>query len=464
MPVCAAGESDLLQLSFSDDGTTMRAFLKQEANEKTEVVIGNDTIAAEVQNQDVQIRTTFLIDNSTSMPYDARDGLKTKILDYVSSMPNTEMVKIAKFDTETTMLSDEYSRDRSFIEYSLEKVDFNGQASLVYDALLQTIESEDHNADIYYRTVLLTDGVDSIAGTSFDFLRTEIDENSRCHVDVIQVSKDSKEEVNLKGIAELGSNTFMLYQADGNFDSLKPGSVSMVKVPMTNAIMTGEYRGVTIKNGGTNLVLGSVLFPQAELAEPETAAPTQAPTQAPTEKPTKAETQATTPVKEEGPEMNWTLILIITGICLLLAAVAAFITIRLVFFKKKCVVEVEIRKQSATDKKGCGKFTWTFKKTESFHVGRVPRPMDGSVALPENQFVIVEEENKASIGRNAFKLSYDPKVKMLLITNVAKGAVVYLNTTDRPLTAGGGHEYLKVGTKILIGAYTEIEVRNIKLP
>ena len=125
------------------------------------------------------IHTIFLIDNSTSMPYSLREEVKNAISSYVSVMPGTESVKIAMFDTQTTVLADNYSNDPEFINYELSKVDFNGQASLVYDAVVNITNQMDSNQDIYYRTVLITDGVDSIEGTSFDYMRSIISENSQ---------------------------------------------------------------------------------------------------------------------------------------------------------------------------------------------------------------------------------------------------------------------------------------------
>ena len=266
MNVYATAGTEPLQVYFSDDGTSMKIFTSEPLQDNASILIGNETFDAEVRNSDVPIHTIFLIDNSTSMPYSLREEVKNAISSYVSMMPGTESVKIAMFDTQTTVLADNYSNDPEFINYELSKVDFNGQASLVYDAVVNITNQMDSNQDIYYRTVLITDGVDSIEGTSFDYMRSIISENSRYHIDVVQVSEGNQQDVNLTAIAKLGSNTYTLFNSGTKFDALIPEMVSLMKVNLTNDVTTGEVKGITIKNGDSNLSLGSIMFPQAELA------------------------------------------------------------------------------------------------------------------------------------------------------------------------------------------------------
>ena len=136
MNVYATAGTEPLQVYFSDDGTSMKIFTSEPLQDNASILIGNETFDAEVRNSDVPIHTIFLIDNSTSMPYSLREEVKNAISSYVSVMPGTESVKIAMFDTQTTVLADNYSNDPEFINYELSKVDFNGQASLVYDAVV----------------------------------------------------------------------------------------------------------------------------------------------------------------------------------------------------------------------------------------------------------------------------------------------------------------------------------------
>ena len=124
--VSATAGAEPLQTYFSSDGKTLKIFTSEPLADNASILIGNETLEASVQNSGVQVNTIFLIDNSTSMPYSLRNEVKTAIADYVSVMPETESVKVAMFDTQTTILADEYSNDREFINYELSKVVFNG--------------------------------------------------------------------------------------------------------------------------------------------------------------------------------------------------------------------------------------------------------------------------------------------------------------------------------------------------
>lgn len=460
-----------LQAYFADNGKTMKIFTSESLDANASLLIGNETLTAEAVASDVKIMTTFLVDNSTSMPYSLRDEVKTAISSYVSSMPDAESVKIAMFDTETTILADEYSNDKEFISYELSKIDFQGQASLVYDAVLNVSESADTSVDAYYRTVLITDGIDSVEGTSFDYLRSVISENGRYHVDIVQVSEGKKQDVNLNAIANLGSNTFTLFNSGTKFDGLKPDTVSMIKVKLNNAVTTGELKGVTIKNGGSNISLGSIMIPQVEIDEPK---PTEVVVETTasimeTTKATTAETSASTTndLNEDDEENSFPFILVIAIVGGIVLIGGAVITVVLLKKKKakKCSISVQICKEDERDQKGVGMDLWQFAINSEFRVGRTlePKSNDNS-PLPKNQRAICENatnDDISSIGRNAFALTYDKKTNAIIIKNVAQGAIFSVETGGRKndLRAGQTDTIMK-GTKILLGNYTTVIVHN----
>ncbi len=470
-----------LQAYFTNDGKFMKVFTSEVLEEDACLIIGNERFEAEAIVSDVQVHTTFLVDNSTSMPYSLRDELKTAITDYVSGMPNSESVKVAMFDTQTTILADEYSNDKEFISYELSKIDFNGQASLVYDAVLEASENADTDVDAYYRTVLITDGIDSVEGTSFDYLRSVISENGRYHVDVVQVSESDKQDVNLKAIANLGSNTYTHFKSGSSFEELKPNGVSMIRVKLNNAVTTGELKGVTIKNGGTNISLGSIMFPQVEIDDPkpiETTIASEATvlTTAETTKVTTAvsttsvltTTDSSASTDEEDNGFTLVLIIAIVAGCLLVGTVVVFV----VFMKKKkvkqCCIAVQICKDDQRDQKDVGDDVWQFPINSEFRVGRTIEPKSNDNApLPKNHRAICENatnDDVSSIGRNAFSLTYDKKTNKIIIKNVAQSAIFSVETADRKndLRANQTDTIMK-GSKILLGNYTTVIVRNITI-
>lgn len=444
-------DDKLLQTYFSKDGANLEIFLTQDINEDAQVIIGNDTfIPSELKNGNVEVKTIFLVDNSRSMPKDFRDSIKESILSYISYMSENEQVKIVMFDKEVTTLINEYSSDVTYIEYALSKIDYKGVESYVYDAILETISENYIDEGVYYRTILITDGADRKGNVSFEYLRTEIDRNNIYHIDIVQVSEDGKQETNLKSLSELGSNTYTMFDKNGNLSSLKPGKVSAMRVKLNNSVTTGEYRGVTVKNGSSNISLGSILFPQVELEDEPVSTIEEEP-----------------PVESEPvPKKNFKWIFIIGGICLgvILIGVVIFIIIYRVK-NKKCAIEVFITKDDNRDIEGTGNFIWKFDLENGYRVGRTLKPTnpDGS-RRPENQTAVCELLNVSSIGRNAFEIYYAQESKRLCIRNVAEGAVFSIESANFNGVLDVGNEaYIDINTKILLGSYTTIQIKSIKM-
>ena len=470
--VSATAGTEPLQTYFSSDGKTMKIFTNEPLSENASILIGNESLEASVQNSGVKINTIFLIDNSTSMPYALRDEVKTAINDYVSKMPDTESIKIAKFDIETTILSDEYLNDPEFINYELSKIDFNGQASLVYDAVMNAVNSNDTDQDIYNRTVLITDGIDSVEGTSFDYLRSVISENGRYHIDVVQVSEDSKQDVNLTAIANLGSNTYTLFNSGVKFDTLIPDNVSLMKLNLINEVTTGELKGVTIKNGDNNISLGSIMFPQVEIAPLETTMVEETTvTNTEAEETTKATTlQSTNETasneKKDSGISPLVILLIIMGGLIFVGALVAFFLIMKRRKTLNCNVSVQIKKDDERDKNGVGMDVWSFPVTSEFRVGRTLEPVSSDkTPLPKNHRAICENatnEDISSIGRNAFALTYDRKTNTVTIRNIAKGAMFSVETGEKNVDVKSGQSTVVMnGSKVLLGNYTTVIIHNI---
>jgi len=460
-----------LQAYFTDDGKMIKVFTSESLDSNASLLIGNDNFEAESVASDVNVCTVFLIDNSTSMPYDLRDEIKTAISDYISVMPDFESIKIAMFDEQTTLLADKYSDDREFIRYELSKIDFQGQASLVYDAVLNVSQNINTSDDAYYRTVLITDGIDSVEGTSFDYLKNIISENSRFHVDVVQVSTDNKKDVNLTAIGNLGSNTYTLFNSGAKFDDLKPDSVSMIKASLNNAVTTGELKGVTIKNGSSNISLGSLMFPQVEIDDfdYEEAAVTEEYIEVEETEmvsdTTVTSTPDTTDLKKRSGGFPAIVIIPVAG-GILLTGVLLYIFLIKKKKVNKCHISVEISKDDEADQREVGKQVWEFSVNSEFRVGRTLEPKSNdNVPLPKNDVAIYEcatNDDISSIGRNAFSLTYDKKNKLVKIKNVAKGAVFSVESSGRTNKLESGNiDIITIGSRILIGNYTTITVNNI---
>ncbi len=471
----ADSKSKVLQTYFTEDGETLKIFLSQKLDDDAQVLIANEQFPATIKNSNVQINTVFLIDNSTSMPYNQRDTIKKAINKYVADMPSNEKVKIAKFDKKTTFLADDYSRDKEYIKYELSKVDFNGQASLVYDALLKVVNSASVKNDVYYRTILITDGVDSEEGTSFEYLKSQISDNSRYHVDIVQSSETNKKDVNLKAISELSSNTFTLFNDKKSFASLKPKTVAMLKVKLSNSVTTGELKGVTVKNGEESISLGSIIFPQVEIEESvvsteedseeeDTASDETDSMETDTEETVSSPDE---PEKKEGGSTLFVVGIVLIVLLVIGGGVAAFIFIR-AKNAKSCYVSVIIRKDDARDTDGVGNNVWKFPVNSEFRVGRTFSPISNdNKPLPKNHYAICERataEDATSIGRTAFSLKYDKKTNALTIKNIASGAIFSIQTPDRKFDMKSGQtSMITVGNNILLGNYTTVTIQDITI-
>ncbi len=101
------------------------------------------------------IMTTILVDISTSMPRAAR-GVVIETLDaLVESKAANEQFRLAIFGEELTMLTD-FSPDRYDIAEGIESIEFNGDWSIVYNAVYDTIPDLEplDGKPVLYRTVV----------------------------------------------------------------------------------------------------------------------------------------------------------------------------------------------------------------------------------------------------------------------------------------------------------------------
>lgn len=454
----SANSQEPLQAIFSSSGDRIKIIVAEPLAADAKLLIANETLNADLVTDQVSVRTTVLIDNSGSVPRAKRNELLDSIRHYVEQMPENEMLRVAKFDTETEMLAGDYSKDVKYIDYQLEKIDFKGQETYVYDALMSTVDSVDPNSDVYYRTILITDGADTVGGTSFDLLRSEISEQGRYHIDVVQVGNDDKQDVNLKAIGSLGANTYQQFENVDSLNGLKPAQLWMVCAPLTNSVTTGELKGVTIKSGETSIPLGSLLIPQAELPEPEPET-----TPVTTVATTRVTTTTTAASEDKDPKPLPLPLLIGLGAL----GVGALVGLCFLLTKLSKVVEVRVRidKEDLTgDTNGVGEHKWIFPVNGTYRVGRVLEPMNGeNEQLPVNQFAICEMNDVGSIGRNAFELSYDKKKKKLEIKNAASNAIFAVENAEGHMeNLQCGHiRFLEEHDRILLGNYTNVTIKSI---
>ena len=446
-------KTEFVQSTLSGDNSALKLYFSGKIEENAKVVIGNDTFDCEI-TENVPIRTVFLIDNTTSMS--KVTNVVDIVRDYLSAISENESIAIVKFDKKTEQVTNGYIKDKYDIDTAFSKIKFDGEGSYIYDAIVETIKTMYENNNDYYKIVLITDGFDQSKSVSFDNLKNEVEKNARYHIDVVQATNYNQESKELKAIGALSTNTYTFCnnsKSNGSktynskdISKLAVSDVTFVKVYLKESVTTGEYKGVTLKNGENNVQIGSVLFPQADWSKEDLEAKLNA----------------------KAPSLNIPLIIGICAGVILLAGcgVLVFILIRNKNNKvKKFDITVEISKDSDKDNSDTGRRVWTVSEKKPYRVGRVLKPMgSNNVVLPENDSAICEnasEESKSSIGRNAFEIFYDKENDSLVVKNNASNAEFYLNSEDNVVKPNASFT-LKAGMNILLGLYTTVKIINIE--
>ena len=451
----AVEKTEFVQSTLSGDNSALKLYFSGKVEENAKVVIGNDTFDCEI-TENVPVKTVFLIDNTSSMS--KVTNVVDIVRDYLSAISENENIAIVKFDKKTEQVTNGYIKDKYDIDTAFSKIKFDGEGSYIYDAIVNTVKTMYDNNNDYYKIVLITDGFDQSKSVSFDNLKNEVEKNARYHIDVVQATNYNQESKELKAIGALSTNTYTFCnnsKSNGSktynskdITKLAVSDVTLVKVYLKESVTTGEYKGVTLKNGENNIQIGSVLFPQADWGKDDLEAKLNA----------------------KAPSLLDNIPLII-GICagVILLAGGGVLAFILISNKKKKVkkfkITVQISKDSDKDNSGTDRVFWEVSETKPYRVGRVLKPIGSNgIVLPENDFAICEnasEESKSSIGRNAFEISYDKEHNSLVVKNNASNAEFYLNSEDNVVKPNASFT-LKAGMNILLGLYTTVKIIDIE--
>lgn len=432
----SARNDQVLQCTFSNDSTTMQIFMSEDMDSDTNVMIGSEYFPAEIIS-DVDMKTIFLIDKSSSMPEMITKGLENIILRYMSEMPDNESISIMAFDSGIHDITDGYIRNKNDLKSAVAKIKFDGNESCIYDSIMDTIDTvytDDHN---YYKIILISDGWDRSIRYTFDEMKNKTDKNCRYHIDIVQTTNYNQKNDKLSSIGSLSNNTYTFYRSESDIAALAGKNVCLLNVELNEKVTTGEYRGVTIKSGKGDIVLGSVLFPQVDWNSPGLAD------------------------RRKSADHSSDLFLWIAGGIILAIAIVTVLFLSKLLRKKECEIFVNVQKESKSDQYKIGDFIWKFDSNQEFRVGRVDEPVDNQGnPLPKNHFSIYEEENKRTIGRNAFVIKYFPLKKHFVIENISNVAVFSIDVESRVIEKGDVY-HLVPGTKILLGEYTVINIVNM---
>lgn len=270
-----------LQVVLADNYISV---LQTHVTEQTLTVFTNaemdaDSLQCVISNQNAEImsygllseenaltRTTILLDISESTPENMQRVILGLLNTLIEQKATNEEFRVVAFGDEIVTLQD-FAVDRFDIDMALRDISFEDTESRVFDAVFNTIPNiaPFDDTPIFYRTILITHGVDNAASeiTSEElFIRLQ---NERYPVDVVAVSKNAEQEVReLSAIARMsGGRHFPLIEDTDTTElaeSLEVGSFFYFQATVPPALLDGTTRQVDIADG-TNSISIDIRFP-----------------------------------------------------------------------------------------------------------------------------------------------------------------------------------------------------------
>ncbi len=203
----------------------------------------------------VRVRTTILVDISTSMPTAARENVLDFIEAEIKALSGNEEIKLATFGDSVEVLQD-FTSDRYDLSNAAKNIEFNGQASAIYDAINSTILTPEtvNGAPCYYRTIVITDGVDStVVGITKEELYLRLT-TATYPIDIISVSKaeQTEQDKDLAALSRIsnGSYTNLYPRADVEecVSSLTVGDLFWIRAEVPSELLDGSTRQVDVSN------------------------------------------------------------------------------------------------------------------------------------------------------------------------------------------------------------------------
>jgi hypothetical protein len=284
------------------------------------------------------IRTTLLVDISTSIPKDLRPAIIEYINGYIADLSENEELKIVTFGEKTVTLAD-FTNDRYDLSTAAEKIEFNGSESHIYDTTYNTIPGLSHidNKPCFYRTLIITDGADeSDIGVTREELYIRLrDEHYPIDVIAVNANTEKESDKNLVALTRMsGGRTFTLNPETtikALADETKPGDIYYLSAVIPDGFTDGSVRQVSVTAGSENIsfdikipVFKAITDTQTAKATEETT--TAVTTAAVTTTASVIESIATTETGEKS-EININLIIIIAAGVIALGGIIAIILI-----------------------------------------------------------------------------------------------------------------------------------------
>lgn len=206
----------------------------------------------------VTIRTTILLDISTSMPKDMRPNVKNYIDTCIEKLGENEELRMITFGDEMVVLQD-FTSDRYDLSKAASKIEFNGQQSMIYDAIytsIPDIQPIEGNA-CFYRTIIITDGIDkSTTGITKEELYLKL-QQSTYPIEVVAVSENGQNasEKELSALTRISGGRYVNFQPESNSEQslLGADNVIWIRAKLPPALLDGSTRQFNVSDGMNSL-------------------------------------------------------------------------------------------------------------------------------------------------------------------------------------------------------------------
>lgn len=286
----------------------------------------------------VTVKTTILIDSSTSVPSEMRERIKDYINQIIGDKSENEQYKIVSFGIDTTVLQD-FTSDRYDLAVAAEKIEFTQNQSRIYDAIYNTIP-EVGVADgepYYYRTIVITDGADvSSGGITVEEVFLKLQQYTY-PINVLEVSKEPKKEPdkNLSAITRISGGNHALFMPDTDLNSIEAAfstdNIFWVRIAVPDTLLDGSIRQFDISDGMGGIQVDSKVpvFGSPEISvgqtEPDISGENVDDLEEQTEETTAAITTA--PQSEGSGSADYTMLIIIAAAVVVLIAVVLVVVL-----------------------------------------------------------------------------------------------------------------------------------------
>ena len=219
----------------------------------------NGSVSAEaLEDTDVTIRTTLLLDISASMPKSMRDSILDYLNNYIETINSNEQLRIITFGEEITVLQD-FTSDRYDLSKAVSGIKFEGQQSMIYDAVYNTMPriGTNNDAPCYYRTIVITDGADeSLSGITKEELYLKLQE-SFYPVEVLAISDSENDPVekNLTALSRISGGRCITMCPGIDITSLdfRLENIIWIRVKIPETVLDGSTRQFNIKDESNTL-------------------------------------------------------------------------------------------------------------------------------------------------------------------------------------------------------------------